>query len=774
MQESGNGRGISPSSTELAAPEAAGGGSSTTSSNSNNKQGNNATPAVKPKRIKKSRFTTSCLPCQRRKRKCDNGVPCGSCTKRGEDDQCEYAVVKFEDGTTAQLEHAKLKQRVMALEKALTAIQNRSEYQSAPPESPTYSTEGQTEQAYPPHMAFNQQQVFSSLAILKDAPTSSTAVSHRSQPSQPDMAVSASPAQNFEAFSNEHIDEAEVAAILLENKTLGREQYGMLGSNHILLLANMSTAADQSPSSSALTLPTQAPVDGSLTTIILPSNGEEDVNENDMSALLAAMPSRRDSDILVEEFMKDVNWIYNVIHRPTFMQEVAELWSCVAEGNTSRIDPAWLSLYFMVLCWGATTLDPSKCQLNAVKNSKFGKRDVSDYWRGAAQKALRAAEWVVRPQIRTLQAICLLLNWQTPGALSQVSDSVSFGIWIAAGIRIAQALNIHRLPEGDPLYLMNDPAFPRGPSSIKTEVCRRIWSLLTSFDWLFNSRSDTNMIRPSTFTTAQPRKVNDEDIGLTTEVHPRSREELTDNDLHLVRYQLAEFQLAMSAFLETPMKSYDMILDLDSRLQQVVRTLPTTNYSANGRCKPVYRTVVTCMLLNRVVRLHRPFLIKGLESPTSKYAYSAKICISSARIMCDSLDNGAESDLVVFWYIYGQVLGAVICIFIEHLFASAKTGMSTQGSLSGDTSIASARRFFSRGLQSWSNTLQTISRQALIVMDQFSTLEYRLPSIRLGNGEPFEKRLAIILKQIASAIDSDNSLACVTNLFNMTRGLPRV
>jgi hypothetical protein len=35
--------------------------------------------------------------------------------ERGEEDQCEYAVVKFEDGTTAQLEHAKLKQRVMAV-----------------------------------------------------------------------------------------------------------------------------------------------------------------------------------------------------------------------------------------------------------------------------------------------------------------------------------------------------------------------------------------------------------------------------------------------------------------------------------------------------------------------------------------------------------------------------------------------------------------------------------------------------------------------------------
>lgn len=39
----------------------------------------------------------------------------GHLAERGEDDQCEYAVVKFEDGTTAQLEHAKLKQRVVAV-----------------------------------------------------------------------------------------------------------------------------------------------------------------------------------------------------------------------------------------------------------------------------------------------------------------------------------------------------------------------------------------------------------------------------------------------------------------------------------------------------------------------------------------------------------------------------------------------------------------------------------------------------------------------------------
>lgn len=48
----------------------------------------------------------------------------------------------------------------------------------------------------------------------------------------------------------------------------------------------------------------------------------------------------------------------------------------------------------------------------------------------------------------------------------------------------------------------------------------------------------------------------------------------------------------MSVFLGTAVKSYDMILDLDSRLQEVVKTLPTSNYSANGRCKPVCKPIV--------------------------------------------------------------------------------------------------------------------------------------------------------------------------------------
>lgn len=91
-----------------------------------------------------------------------------------------------------------------------------------------------------------------------------------------------------------------------------------------------------------------------------------------------------------------------------------------------------------------------------------------------------------------------------------------------------------------------------------------------------------------------------------TDTHLHSDEELTDSDFHIVRLQLlnrvqrsdhsqvrfglGEFQLAMSAFLATPIKTYDLILNLDTKLQEVVRRIPTTNYSANGRCKPICRS----------------------------------------------------------------------------------------------------------------------------------------------------------------------------------------
>jgi hypothetical protein len=55
-------------------------------------------------------------------------------------------------------------------------------------------------------------------------------------------------------------------------------------------------------------------------------------------------------------------------------------------------------------------------------------------------------------------------------------------------------------------------------------------------------------------------------------------------------------------------------------------------------------------------------------------------------------------------------------------------------------------------------------------MDQFSMLEYQLPTNMQGNHQPFQERLVSILKQIAGAIDSGNLLSSVNSLLNMAPG----
>lgn len=90
--------------------------------------------------------------------------------------------------------------------------------------------------------------------------------------------------------------------------------------------------------------------------------------------------------------------------------------------------------------------------------------------------------------------------------------------------------------------------------------------------------------------------------------------------------------------------------------------------------------------------------------------------------------------------------------------------------MGNDASLNAARHFFTRGLQSWSDNLQRSSRQALVVMNQFSTLDFRLPDGRNGATQPVEKHLALIFKQIAAAIDNDNAFAGANTLFKTVQG----
>ncbi|KAL8276639.1 hypothetical protein RQP46_010988 [Phenoliferia psychrophenolica] len=122
-------------------------------------------------------------------------------------------------------------------------------------------------------------------------------------------------------------------------------------------MVNAESEGRESPSPSV-------PVSGAFTTILLntrvASRSVFVTRSRQESHLLECLPEKVVSDALVSEFFTEIGWVYQVLHRPTFEAECRELWDCVATGTDSRIDPAWLSIYWMVLTWSVSTLGRAK------------------------------------------------------------------------------------------------------------------------------------------------------------------------------------------------------------------------------------------------------------------------------------------------------------------------------------------------------------------------------------------------------------------------------
>ncbi|KAK9893613.1 hypothetical protein P389DRAFT_114074 [Cystobasidium minutum MCA 4210] len=673
---------------------------------------------------RRMRYRVACLPCQRKKCRCDGGAPCGSCQQR-KIQNCEYGPVKFKDGSVAQLEYADLKQRLMQVEARLNRL----------------------DQLFPPD-GFNQHLKIEGHE-LSEGPTPSQRAT--SDNGNEDISEAA------QAFDNA----AETAAMLLEEKTLGREQYGPLGGSRTVIHGNFTKPPRETADS--LSSPERHATAGLLATQItrapllhkLPTAGQQVTlgRQLVMTELINALPPPDLGDFLVHEYLHSTDWVYKVFHRSLFLDEVQQLWLCVRSGNTTDIDPAWLALFFMVLSWPANT-DLVRRAVPALYNLSVKDLEaMAEKWKYCAEQALHLSDWAAVPQMRVLQALCLIMNYQDGKCAYPAAGNTAFYIWLSSAVRIAQIMKLDRAEEQNDAWLSDDPAFPPGQSGIKQEICRRVWCLLLISDWVFNSHAGRPSIPLGSFTTLDPMRVNDEDLGRELDYHERPAHELTDVDFFTVRLGLAKFQHAVNGFWSSSTKTYQMILDLDAHLEKSVKEIPATTQTSNTYNKPHHRSVALCVLHNRRLRLHRPFLIRGLRNPTSRYATSAQLCIASATTICSALDAIVEAQkLDVFWYIFSQVLAAVICIFVDHFHRVMTNSQPVKLALS-NPSIASARRFYDAGLNSTVPSVVQAARRGCTVMDALSQYEDELRRDASG-GTNIEERLTGVLQRAAELVEA--------------------
>ncbi|KAJ7757747.1 hypothetical protein DFH07DRAFT_458739 [Mycena maculata] len=622
---------------------------------------------TRPAKRKRIRQKASCLACQRRKGRCDqiDGDRCEGCIKRKE--ECVWEVPALlgnvTDDVTSTIGH--LTRRVAILERQMALKQDR-----VPPTNPSINT-------------------------------SETTPSHTESPSY---------------LANTPITETEDAAQALEETALGRRQYHSLG-------LNSEVPGSQARNASSLVAP------GAFTSIFLgmppPKRSVLQATQSENETFFKSLPDKHVSDTLVQIFLTDIAWIYQILHGPSFFDECRQLWVAVEKGTDHVIDPAWFACYFMVLALAASGLNALNMPTALQHYPASDVASLSRVWYRTAELALHASSWAAKPQLRAVQAILLKISYERPGgqSLGNADGGTSFFVWLAAAIRICQLLGLHRLGSDPNTMPPDDPALPARPCLLKRELAKRVFFFCLAHDWIFVTASPgMSQIQVNSFDTDPPLNLDEEDLGLTMSVpeHPAnfmSAYSYTKNLFVLGQFQRVATDLSQQ---RAPV-GYATILQLDAGLQKEIHRLETFCDFSNPALRSYHRPLILAVLHNRVVRLHRSFFMRSMNPKTpedKQYKESVTASLRSAEAVCQMLrELGENGHRKLLWWVPAYGLGSCIVLFVRAL------QKEEQGSDSGKERalIRDVRHFYELGTSPdiSSPKASLICKQASRILDGF-------------------------------------------------------
>ena len=196
----------------------------------------------------------------------------------------------------------------------------------------------------------------------------------------------------------------------------------------------------------------------------LPLTAQARIRENhlrrqEIDFLMSMLPDWATARSLVTAFFEKCTWQHHVVHVPTYEAQLSALKELIQQGRIAEIDPAWLSLHFMVLACGLF-FSPNRREISAINQTEY-----TNTWVLCAQRALTVADWSGRPQLTCIQSVVLF-----PIILMHTGGIKRLASWIAAALRMAQLLDLHRLDDRVPVSKLGAAA---NLTSVEKEIGKR-------------------------------------------------------------------------------------------------------------------------------------------------------------------------------------------------------------------------------------------------------------------------------------------------------------
>jgi hypothetical protein len=90
---------------------------------------------------------------------------------------------------------------------------------------------------------------------------------------------------------------------------------------------------------------------------------------------------------------------------------------------------------------------------------------------------------------RTISQTIILITQFLQLSRNDSNDPSERLVWLAASVRLAYSLGLHRLGSKADTMPMDDAAFPKGKNSLKREMAKRIFSIIVYQDWMNASKA---------------------------------------------------------------------------------------------------------------------------------------------------------------------------------------------------------------------------------------------------------------------------------------------
>lgn len=177
---------------------------------------------------------------------------------------------------------------------------------------------------------------------------------------------------------------------------------------------------------------------------------------------LQMIPSRLYTDILVQNFLDNVNFHYYIIHPPSFLEQYRQWWTYRSEGNPLSIQ--WTCLLLMVCACASQYTDANlKRKLEVGLGSTIQR--LTEQYHEAARELSNTIP-VGYNHLTNVQQLIHSCYWFK-------SEARFVECWhvLNVAIREAQEISMHQENNAEPL------------TPLELEIRRRVWCILDTWDW---------------------------------------------------------------------------------------------------------------------------------------------------------------------------------------------------------------------------------------------------------------------------------------------------